>query len=62
METKNLLSEIIEFLKSKYSVTGIAATDQVDGFISSAVRFALNLKNDTKEFKLILVEMPNSDK
>ena len=57
METKKLLNELIEYLKTKYSVTGIAAAAPISGCLSSAVSFALNSKNDTKAFKLALVEV-----
>ena len=56
LERKELLNELAEYLKSKYSVTGITAAEQIDGCVSSAVSFALKLKNDTKTFKLVLIE------
>ena len=56
MERKDILNELTEYLKGKYSVTGIAAARQVDGCLSSAVSFALKAKGDTKIFKLALIE------
>lgn len=55
MGTKELLRELTEYLKSKYSAKGIATADQIDGCMSSAVSFALN-SGDTKAFKIVLTE------
>ncbi|MCL2752080.1 MAG: hypothetical protein FWE62_04920 [Firmicutes bacterium] len=54
MGTKELLRELIEYLEAKYSVTGSAAAEQIDGCMSSAASLAMNAEDEPKTFKLVL--------
>ena len=52
MKRAELLNELIEYLKAKYSVTGIASAELINGCMTSAVDFAI----DNKAYKLAVIE------
>jgi len=56
LRTKELLNDIVEYLKLKHSIQGIATADQIDGCFMSAVGFALQNKPKPKVFNIILYE------
>jgi len=56
LETKELLQEIIAYLKTKYSLQGVAISNQTNGDYSSAIFLALK-DEEEKVFKIVLTKV-----